>query len=363
MSGRIRESVIVLAALATLTQAFAGDLAQSQRLAMYYRYLGLASLVKGGSIQPHWMVDGSSFWYAEGSPENTVIWKVDPPNNSKTSLFDTTRLRHALVPCLGHEPDGSGLPFAEFSFVDGEKAARFSVENRDFMIQLDSYSIRPLNLFSTSKQSAGSSPPPGGTTQVPSPDGRWLASVQDHNIFVYSNVGGSSEQMTVDGIKDYEWEVAGGVWSPDNSRLAVRKVDSRFMNSIPIVHWLKAEEEIEWVRYTKAGGPMGQAELFVLDRLTKQKVRLDAGQNSDHYFFILGWLPDGSELFFLKTDRETKRLDLMAANPATGTTRVVLTETQKTFIGGLEFLNLGWSRVFTMTEDGKQFAWMSERDG
>jgi len=365
MLGRISESIMALAALVTLMQAttLAEDRAQSQRLAIYYRYLGFASLVKGGSIQPHWMTDGSSFWYAEGSPENTIIWKVDPPNNSKTSLFDSNRLRRALARCLGHEPDGSGLPFVEFSFVDGEKAASFSVESRDFIIQLDSYSISPLNSFSTSRQSTSPSLPRGGTTQVPSPDGRWLASVQDHNIFLYSNVGGSSEQITVDGIKDYEWEVTGAVWSPDSSRLAVRKVDSRRMNSIPLVHWLKTEEEIEWVRYAKAGGPMGQVELFILDRLTKQKVRLDAGQNWDHYFFVLGWLPDGSELFFLKTDRETKRLDLTAANPATGATRVVLTETQKTFIGGLEFLNLGWSRVFTMMEDGKHFVWMSERDG
>jgi hypothetical protein len=29
------------------------------------------------------------------------------------------------------------------------------------------------------------------------------------------------------------------------------------MKSIPIVHWLKTEEEVEWVRYPKAGGPMG----------------------------------------------------------------------------------------------------------
>jgi dipeptidyl aminopeptidase/acylaminoacyl peptidase len=330
---------------------------------MYYRYLGFASLVKGGSIQPHWMMDGSSFWYAEDSPENTTIWKVDPSKNSKTSLFDSNRLRRALARCLGHEPNGSGLPFFEFSFVDGERAARFNVESRDFTIQLDSYSIYPLNSFSTSRQSAGPSPPRGGTAQVPSPDGRWVASVQDHNIFLYSNLGDLSEQITVDGIKDYEWEVTGAVWSPDSSRVAVRKVDSRGMNSIPIVHWLKAEEEIEWVRYTKAGGPMGQAELFILDRLGKREVRLDTGQNSDHYFFILGWLPDGSELFFLKMDRETKRLELRAANPATGATRVVLTETQKTFIGGLEFLNVGWSRVFTMLEDGKRFIWMSERDG
>ena len=48
----------------------AQEAAQSEREAMYYRYLEFPSLVKGGSIEPHWMADGSSFWYAEGAPGN-----------------------------------------------------------------------------------------------------------------------------------------------------------------------------------------------------------------------------------------------------------------------------------------------------
>ena len=39
------------------------------------------------------MADGSRFWYAEGAPDNTVIYKVDPKANTKTPMFDTARLR------------------------------------------------------------------------------------------------------------------------------------------------------------------------------------------------------------------------------------------------------------------------------
>ncbi len=93
---------------------------QSEREAMYYRYLEFPSYVKGGSIEPHWMADGSSLWYAEGAPANTVIWKVDPQANTKTPLFETGRLRQALTPLLGHEAPYQGLPFDEFTFVEGE---------------------------------------------------------------------------------------------------------------------------------------------------------------------------------------------------------------------------------------------------
>ena len=45
----------------------------AEREAMYFRYLEPGTLIEGGSVEPHWMADGNSFWYAEGSPENTVI--------------------------------------------------------------------------------------------------------------------------------------------------------------------------------------------------------------------------------------------------------------------------------------------------
>ena len=79
---------IVFVALVVATPGVrAQDTKQAEREAMYYRYVKFPSLVKGGSVQAHWMADGSSFWYAEGAPANTVIWKVDPKANTKTPLF------------------------------------------------------------------------------------------------------------------------------------------------------------------------------------------------------------------------------------------------------------------------------------
>lgn len=113
---------------------------EAERDAMYYRYLQFNSYVKGGSIQPHWMADGSSFWYAEGAPANTVIWKVDPMVNTRTPLFDTARLRRALSPLLGHEPPYEGIPFEEFTFVgSGQKTVKFTLEKKEFILQLETY--------------------------------------------------------------------------------------------------------------------------------------------------------------------------------------------------------------------------------
>ena len=85
--------LIVLGLGLISSAGFAQEAEQSEREAMYYRYLEFPSYVKGGAIEPHWMADGSSFWYAEGAPDNTVIYKVDPKANTKTPMFDTARLR------------------------------------------------------------------------------------------------------------------------------------------------------------------------------------------------------------------------------------------------------------------------------
>ncbi len=112
---------------------------QSEREAMYYRYMEFASYIEGGNVDPHWMADGSSFWYSEGTPANTVIYKVDPRVNSKTPLFDTEPLRQALASVLEHEPPYQDLPFDTFDFVEGETAVKFTVEDEEFILQLDTY--------------------------------------------------------------------------------------------------------------------------------------------------------------------------------------------------------------------------------
>ncbi len=344
---------------------------RAEREAMYYRYLEFASYVKGGSVQAHWMADGSSFWYAEGAPANTLIYKINPSANTKTPLFDTARLRKALTPLLGHEPPYKGLPFEEFTFVDGEKAVKFAVENKEFILQLDSYTIARAPAVSEEERSQAvprvvrkAADPFSGPDlmEVLSPDRRWFAGVKDHNLYLRSTSDGRSVQLTTDGIKDYEWSLEGAKWSPDSLRLLVRKVDSRKVPKIPIVQYLKPRAEVEWVPYAMAGGPIEEYELFIVDVLSKRQIRLATGDEPIDYFFINpGWRPEGSELLFQKMYRGYKKLELMAASPQTGATRVVLTETQKTFLIGLE--RFAQQRLLSLLQDGKRFIWISDRDG
>ena len=366
-------SMMILSFVLHSSLIWAQDKGQAEREAMFYHYLGFASLVKGGMIEAHWMADGNSFWYAEGAPDKTVIFKVDSLANNKEPLFDTERLCQALTPLLGHVPPYQGLPFKEFTFLDkSEKAIKFSVENIEFICQLDTYTITPAPAPSKEEKERtiprfvrkGIMAGLPDVMEVLSPNRQWFLGVKNHNLYLRSTYDGRIEQLTFDGIKDHEWDIQIGFWpanspnwSPDSLKVVAAKIDNRKVPLLPVVHWLKQKEEVEWIHYTRTGGPLPMTELCIVDILSKKKIKVDTGDKPDQQISAVGWLPDGSEYIFSRIDREMKKLDLMAVDPYTGSTRTILTETSKTFLsfvggGNIKFL-----------EGGKKFIWTSERDG
>ena len=66
---------------------------------------------------------------------------------------------------------------------------------------------------------------------------------------------------------------------------------------------------------------------------------------------------------FMRMNRQGNKLELLAADPNTGTNRVVVVEKQKTFVCGLDFIIEKWKKQFTLLKNGKTFIWLSERDG
>ena len=341
------------------------------REAMYQRHLDFASNVKGGSVEPHWMADGSSFWYAEGALDSTVIWKVDPRANTRVPLFDTQRLRAAIAEAIGGEPDGKGIPFREFEFLPGETAVGFRLGQREFILDLSAYAIRDDPAAAKERERVrprivgrGLN---GDILEVLSTDRRWFATVSEHNLWVRPVAGGPDVQLTKDGVAGYSWDVEEAVWSPDASRLVAMKVGDRGVAKVPVVDWLGTTETVEWKAPFRptAGGPLRRTELFIFDVASRKHVRVDTGSD-DQYTYVAGWRRGGAELVLLRMSRDFKRLDLLSADSATGVTRTILTDTRESFLWGNLFNYRGWREqigLFTMLDDGDRFVWMSERDG
>ena len=253
---------------------------------------------------------------------------------------------------------------------ENEHAVKFTAEGEQFVLHLDTYKISRAPTLSEAETNrlvprVTRNPSSWGDfVEVLSPDRLWFVGVKDKNLWLRSTSDGQSVQLTTDGIEDYWWDSSDAKWTPDSLRVAAMKVDFRGIRKVPIVHYLKPQEEVEWVYYDypRPGERTPRMEPFIIDIRSKRQTRVNTGEKLTAWIDLrLGWRPNGSELFFLRMNRQGDRLDLLAADPETGATRVVLTETQRTFLIGAQWSLL--QRLFTWMPDGEKFIWMSERDG
>jgi dipeptidyl aminopeptidase/acylaminoacyl peptidase len=330
--------LLAVASNVFVTVADAQTTDDAQRWALYSRYFGPTDLrfpagqqfvgrfIRGGIIEPHWMADGSSFWYVAGAPESTVIYVVEPKADTQRELFDVLRLRAALAPLLGHEPPHEGIPFRGFAFAQDETAVQFAVEDREFVLQLKTYAIEEIWPDSTEVPS----PWAPRLGELASPDGPWVATIKDHDVWLRSSADGREVQLTTDGIEDFAWSLEDAEWSPDGSKLAVGKSDIRGIPKEPLVTWLAPTPEVEWVPFPTSGGAIPRYEPFIIDARSREVVRVTLEEDWDGLVGLVGWRPDGSDLLLWSENRLANTSGLVAANPGNGSSRTLVTEQSET---------------------------------
>ncbi len=204
-------------------------------------------------------------------------------------------------------------------------------------------------------------------TETKSNDGRTTARHVDHNVVLVGE-DGVEIPVTTDGTEAIRYGTASWVygeeldqsdamwWSPDDRHLAFYAFDVSPTRDYYLVDGLsELRTSISRERYPKAGDPNPIAGLRVLDVETGEIVEVDVGPETEQYVYQVEWTPDGSELLFRRTNRHQNHLELMAADPATGKSRVVLEERQDT-----------WQRnrpELRFLADGRRFIWETERTG
>jgi dipeptidyl-peptidase 4 len=199
-----------------------------------------------------------------------------------------------------------------------------------------------------------------------SPDGRRIAYVRSNQLFMRDLVTGAEQALTPQASEMMSYGVAefiaqeeldrheGYWWSPTSQAVAYTRVDE---TGVDVVTRLEiGGDEVKSVsqRYPRAGRPNAVVALFVTGLGANAPVRIDLGANNDIYLARVNWSQDGHALYIQRLSRDQKRLDLLKADPLTGTTTLVLSETSDTWV------ELG--EDFTLLRDGR-FLWTSERDG
>ena len=237
-----------------------------------------------------------------------------------------------------------------------------------------------------------------------SPDGNTIVFGRHHNLFTMDkeNYEKSLEnpndetivehQLTTDGEEHYSYHRGGRgetnidkeknkdkrksasiIWSRDSKKFAMTRTDQREVKDLWVINSVaKPRPTLETYKYQMPGEEEApQEEILIFDLETKEMAKVNADKFQDQTLRLMTasnpvntrdddyrpslWLsktPD--KLYFSRTSRDLKRIDICYADSGTGDVKVLIEERLNTYV---ETRNLGF------IGNGKELVHWSERDG
>jgi len=353
---------------------------------LYDEWAKLEIVKTTGTTRLTWLPDGQGYLESETDKATggTVFYSVDPKTQKKARFFDAESEK-SIIASYNSLADKNviGLPFQSFTYIPGFRGIRFSVGQADeYVYFFKEKTFWKLDRPPGQASSVQAVPPQamrlmgaGQLFAMPgySPDFKKFAYSKGYDIWIYDLASKSEEPLTGGGSEELmngktDWVYPEELsqrdafwWSPDSQKIAYLQFDERAVYNFPIIHELTQDRKpafettLELERYPKAGQPNPTVKLFVIDVATKKTVEIKTESSPEVYLTRIVWRNDGTELFFQRLNRFQNRLELKAANPATGDVRTVLVEDEECFI------NL--NNDFRQLSDNKFFTWNSERTG
>ena len=310
-----------------------------------------------------WTADNKKLSYYEttgsGKNEHTSLWVIDLASGQRTVLIPTEKLETVLPAKHDETSQATGLSRhapSEYRWAPNGQAILLSGATSLAWFDLKSQTGRVLV---TGKEELADA--------KISPDGKFVSFIRDHNLWLVDTADGKVHALTNGGTEEIrkgeldwvypeELEITTAYWwAPDSSSVAYLEMDERKVSQFSLVDSKSYTGEATQQRYPVGGGANPIVHVYVAPISGGEPRLLDTGVNTDIYIPRVNWLPDSKRIAVQRLNREQNVLEILLADPSTGSSSVLHTEKDAYWI------NL--SDILYFFKDGKRFLWSSERTG
>ena len=329
-----------------------------------------------------WSPDGTkvSFVQRDNAGEHGELWYVDTTTGEKKILVSEVKLSQLAPPASRIQDERekervARYHVAAYTWSPDSKHLLFDSQGQLWYYSLDTGTAVQLT----------SSPDPSGDPTF-SPDGKRLAYVRKHNLFVHPVSEGEHEHELTreekekdkdkDVVKEKEDNLLDGevdwvyaeelavrsnyFWSPEGRAILFLQMNETRVPSYPITDWMPTHPRVEQEKYPKAGDPNPVVRLGVVGSNGGKAHWIKLTDDDDTYVPRFGWIREDwawAEVL----NRKQNVMDLYFVDVKSGKSRKVLTESSPALAqdgdGFIDVSRHGGSRsqIFRAEGIGQQF--------
>ncbi len=349
-------------------------------------------LVLNAAFTPHWRRGTPErFTYRQELGDGRADFvQVLAATAKRAAAFDQAVVAAGLSQVLGKGVEAQRLPFKDYEEISPDRIS-FSANGKDWIC---------------STRNASCAEKPAAVTDpfaIASPDGRWLAFIENGNLWIRSADGKTRFALTTDASPHDEYaapvESTAGViasgaaaralavkdghalpgppgpppkpivlWSPDSKYLFTHRLDQRSVREITLTQSTPTDGSVRPVsnhwRYAMPNDPaVPQMEPWIFD-VANRTGRAVAAASPCLFLTPIEagdawWSPDSAHAYLIARSRYAKSMSLNVIEAISGRSRQLWSETGKTYV---ESASLGeFPMVYELASP--DVVWFSERDG
>ncbi len=311
-----------------------------------------------------WSSDGNAIY----QNKKGGIVKLDIESRTETTVISKSKLTTAA----GKTLDPSAFVFSNDNnnllvFTNTAKVWRYNTKGDYWVLNIASNKLTPL----------GRDKPSQSLMYAKfSPDGKKVAYVSEHNLYVEDITSGIITQLTFDGTRklingtfDWVYEEEFGCrdgfrWSPDGSSIAYWQVDATKIRDYFMLNTTDSNySRVIPVEYPKVGEAPSPVRIGVVNiKGGVTKWMSIAGDPQQHYLPRMEW-SDAATLIVQQLDRKQQESKLFYCNVNEGSSYSFYSEKNNSWIEIKSYWNeddpTGWEWI----NNKKEFIWVSEKDG